>query len=56
MINDEFDISIFNSLNKFEKDEVLTRFKKKKDELAYDCEMQKIEAEYNLEYLFEDDD
>ena len=56
MIDDEFDISIFNSLNESDKDEVLARFRKKKDEIAYNCEMQKIEAEYNLEYLFEDDD
>lgn len=55
MLNDEFDISTLNSLKKLDEDEVLKKLKKKKDELDCDCEMKKIEAQYNLDYLFDDD-
>ncbi|WP_171041075.1 hypothetical protein [Pseudoalteromonas aurantia] len=55
MINTTYDVSTLSSLEKSDEDEVRKKLKKKKDELACDCELRKIEAQYNLDYLFEDD-
>jgi hypothetical protein len=55
MISTTYDVSTPSSLEKSDEDEVLKRLKKKQDQLECDCEMKKIEAQYNLDYLFEDD-
>lgn len=56
MHDDEFDISALKQLGSKRKDQILCRLRMKQQELDKAHELAQIEAQYGLDYLFDEID
>ncbi|MFY8298880.1 hypothetical protein AAEU28_08945 [Pseudoalteromonas sp. SS15] len=54
MHDDEFDISALKQLGNHDKDEILSRLRKKQRDLDSSHEQAQIESQHGLDYLFDD--
>ena len=54
MHDDEFDISVLKQLGNHDKDEILSRLRKKQRDLDSAHELAQIESQHGLDYLFDD--
>jgi len=54
MHDDEFDISALKQLGNHDKDEILSKLRKKQRDLDSAHELAQIESQYGLDYLFND--